>query len=309
MDWFRWWHGTVTDPKFQWVARKSGQTVASVLAVWAVVLETGSTATQGNADATRGNVASLQCEDWDVALGLDDGAVQSIYDAMVTKGLICDGRIVAWDARQPKREDGGDPNTGALSSTERSRLRRERLKRSATHATETQRDATHATEMQRLDKSREEESNKPTEANASVDSAGEPPSVDLLGDDVETVTAQSGEPDVQLQCPVERIVKAYHELMPNNPRMKVLNDARRRTIAARWREAARLSCKPFGYTTVAAGLEAWRAFFRVCAESNFLTGKVPGRDGKPPFLADLEFLTSPKGFAKCLENKYHRESA
>lgn len=154
----------------------------------------------------------------------------------------------------------------------------------------------------------EQEQEKEMEAYASVDSGADAPSADLLGDEIGKVTAQTGESDPHLKCPVERIVKAYHELMPNNPRLKVLSDARRRTIAARWREAAKLTCKPFGYATVAEGIEAWRSFFRVCAESAFLTGKIQRRDGQPPFLADLDFLTSPKGFAKCLENKYHREA-
>lgn len=299
MDWFRWWHGTVTDPKFQWVARKSGQSVASVLAVWAVLLETGSTATQGNADATRGDVASLQCEDWDVALGLEDGSVQKIYNAMEQKGLIRDAQLVAWEARQPKREDGGDPNTGALSSTERSRLYREKKKREATQRNEMQRDATQGDAMQRIEEIREEES-KPKEANASVDSGAAAPALDLLGSPTQAAS---------MVCPAERIVRAYHELMPDNPKVKVLNDARRRAIAARWKEAARLTCKPFGYSTVADGIAAWRRFFAVCADSPFLTGKAKAQPGKPPFIADIDFLLSPDGFAKCLENKYHRDAA
>jgi hypothetical protein len=299
MDWFRWWHGTVTDPKFQWVARKSGQTVASVIAVWAVVLETGSNATQGNADATRGNVASLHCEDWDVAFGLEDGSVQSIFDAMVAKGLIRDLRIVAWDARQPKREDGGDPNTGALSSTERSRLYREKKKRDATQGDEMQRDATQGNTVQRIEEIREEESKQNMEANASVDSNGVPPAADLLG----TI------PPTSMLCPVQRIVDAYHELMPENPRVKNLNDARRRVISARWKEAAKLKCKPFGYADTRSGLSAWRKFFSVCAQSEFLCGKARPQPGKPPFFADIDWLMNAANFTKILENKYHRDAA
>jgi hypothetical protein len=125
-----------------------------------------------------------------------------------------------------------------------------------------------------------------------------------------TVTPSSGDPQRQrLMCPAEQLVDAYHELMPDNPRVKVLNDARKRSIAARWREAAKLSSQPFGYATVAEGLAAWREFFAICAESPFLTGKVPAKPGQLPFLADIDFLMSPSGFAKCLENKYHREVA
>lgn len=158
MDWFRWWHGTVTDPKFQSVARKTGYPVGSVIAVWAALLECASDATRCNADATRGNVASFHCNDFDVLLGFEDGTVQSIFDAMTDRGLIADGEIAKWNDRQPKREDSGNPNTGALSSTERSRLHRDRKKRTETQCNDMQRDATLGND--RLDKSREEEKEK-----------------------------------------------------------------------------------------------------------------------------------------------------
>lgn len=110
-------------------------------------------------------------------------------------------------------------------------------------------------------------------------------------------------------CPADEIVELYHKAMPDNPKVRVLNDARRKTIRARWKEAANLSCKPFGYSTRDDGLAAWRNFFEVCAESKFLTGRAQPEPGKPPFVADIDFLMSPAGFAKCLENKYHREVA
>jgi hypothetical protein len=155
MDWFRWWHGTVTDPKFQWVSRRCGFPLSSVLAVWACLLECASTATQCNADATRGNVATFDCNDFDVLLGFDDGTTMKILSAMIDKNLVANGRVVGWEGRQPKREDSGNPNTGALSSTERSRAHRENKKREETQRNEMQRSATHGND--RLDKSREEE--------------------------------------------------------------------------------------------------------------------------------------------------------
>ncbi|MBB5411886.1 hypothetical protein HDG34_005852 [Paraburkholderia sp. HC6.4b] len=166
MDWLRWWHGTVTDPKFQWVARKSGQPVASVIAVWAALLECGSNATKCNADATRGNVASFDCDDIDVLFGLEEGVARSILSAMEAKRLIADGRIAKWEERQPQREDSGNPNTGALSSTERSQRLREKRKRDATQSNDMQRDATHATAMQRLEERRGEENIPPSGGDA-----------------------------------------------------------------------------------------------------------------------------------------------
>jgi len=128
-----------------------------------------------------------------------------------------------------------------------------------------------------------------------------------------TETTVVGKPPTLVEqkpnCPSEAIVALYHELMPNNPPVKVLNEARRGAIRSRWKEAATLVCEPFGYTNRADGLEAWRKFFTVCNESEFLTGKATPQPGKPPFVADIDFLMSPSGFAKCLENKYHREAA
>ena len=109
-------------------------------------------------------------------------------------------------------------------------------------------------------------------------------------------------------CPANDIVSLYHELMPSNPRCKILNAARKRTIRVRWKEAALLSCAPFGYSSRDDGLAAWRKFFEVCAESDFLTGRAEASPGRVPFVADIDFLMSPSGFAKILENKYHRET-
>lgn len=108
-------------------------------------------------------------------------------------------------------------------------------------------------------------------------------------------------------CPYQQIIDAYHSALPENPRCKVLSKPRQAAIKARWAEASKLDCKPFGYKNREDGLAAWREFFEICADSDFLTGKAAAQAGKPPFVADIDFLMSPSGFAKTLENKYHRE--
>lgn len=129
MDWFRWWHGSVTDPKLQRVARMAGATVGEVIAVWACVLERASSVTagdagvtQGDRPVTRGDVVGFDCDDHDVLLGFADGKTAQIFAALVDRGLIEDQRIARWDERQPKRED---------SSTARTREWRERKKQPA----------------------------------------------------------------------------------------------------------------------------------------------------------------------------------
>lgn len=111
------------------------------------------------------------------------------------------------------------------------------------------------------------------------------------------------------KCPAGSLVNLYHELMPLNPSVKVLTKARKSAIRSRWIEAASLDCQPFGYTTKSGGLAAWRKFFEVCAESKFLIGLAPAQNGKPAFVADIDFIFSPSGFAKTLENKYHRDAS
>lgn len=128
MDWLRWWHGTVTDPKFQRVARTAGVGVGQVIAVWACLLERASSVTPGDAKVTagdapvtRGSVTGFDCADHDVLLGFEDGTAERVLSGLIDRGLIVDGRIARWEERQPKRED---------SSTARTREYRERKKQS-----------------------------------------------------------------------------------------------------------------------------------------------------------------------------------
>jgi len=114
IEWFRWFHGSVTDPKFGLVAKRAGVRTADVIAVWAWLLETAS------ANDDRGNVGSPDFEAVDYLLGLEDGTAHRIVDAMAGRGLVADQRIVSWEKRQPKRLDE--------TATERKRQQRERDK-------------------------------------------------------------------------------------------------------------------------------------------------------------------------------------
>jgi hypothetical protein len=113
-------------------------------------------------------------------------------------------------------------------------------------------------------------------------------------------------PDGPPDCPHDRIIELYHELMPTNPRVLEWNDTRRGYLRARWREKAKPNGRTQGYTTTDAGITFWRRFFAYCAESKFLTGQSDGRPGRPPFVADLEWLMKPGNFAKVIEGKYHQ---
>lgn len=112
IDWFRWHHGSVTDPKFQLVAKKAGVRLGDVLVVWSFILESAS------ANQDRGVIGQIDFETLDFLIGAEDGASIRILDAMTQRGLISGDRIAKWEERQPKREDD--------TAAERKRRQRER---------------------------------------------------------------------------------------------------------------------------------------------------------------------------------------
>jgi hypothetical protein len=104
-------------------------------------------------------------------------------------------------------------------------------------------------------------------------------------------------------CPYQAIVDAYHEALPQCPRVEVLSDQRKRYIQARWKQVCvddKLDAK--------AGLEWFVDFFQHVAASKFLTGRVGRKDGGRPFFASLDWLMGPEKFARVYEGRYHDEA-
>lgn len=158
IDWFRWHHGSVTDPKFQLIAKRSSASLPDVLAVWAYVLE------QASASETRGHHGDIDCEAVDCMFGFDDGQTKAILDAMQAREMLTDGRVSSWDKRQPKRERDTD------NSAERTRAYRERQKQplesGENHVTPC--DATERQKNARGEKSREEEKREEKDTSSST---------------------------------------------------------------------------------------------------------------------------------------------
>jgi uncharacterized protein YdaU (DUF1376 family) len=108
--------------------------------------------------------------------------------------------------------------------------------------------------------------------------------------------AKATEGDSKLPpCPHEQIINAYHDALPQLPRVREWNPTRQGYLRQRWKDHPDL-----GY---------WQKFFYYVAKSDFLTGRADGRGGAPPFVADLEWLIRPTNFTKVIEGKYHREAA
>lgn len=106
-------------------------------------------------------------------------------------------------------------------------------------------------------------------------------------------------------CPYQAIADAYHEALPQLPRLAVLSEGRKRTLQARWREV----CAEDGITDADAGLRVFRDFFRHVATSPFLMGQGnPDRDGRV-WRADFDWLMAPRNFVRVVEGRYHGKKA
>lgn len=155
--WYRSYEEMGNDPKFRVVAKRAAAVIPGVrasdaLAVWTQLLCRASEATD------RGSIEGYDCESADLHFDLPEGAACAIVKAFEDKGMILDGRIVKWDERQPKREDG---------SAERGKRWREEQKRTQTNADE--RDRT--LDKTRQDKKRDKTEEPPSEVAPSDKSA------------------------------------------------------------------------------------------------------------------------------------------
>lgn len=120
--WVRLWHDMPTDPKWRVIARKSGQRVGDVIAVFSFLMVSAS----ANADE-RGRTQGVVCEDIGAALDLSEDDVTAIIRAMTGKVMDAEGYLTGWEKRQPKRED---------SSAERAKRWRDERKRTQANAPE-----------------------------------------------------------------------------------------------------------------------------------------------------------------------------
>lgn len=142
MDWFRWHRGTVNDPKLKVIARKAGQPLTTVIAVWASMLETA------NENSPRGSLKGWDIEATALSLDVTQEVIKSVYDAMQGRTLKKDA-LAAWKKRNPKREDDSRDRVSAY---------RARRKKNENSADVTQGNAPVTHGNSRVEESREEES-------------------------------------------------------------------------------------------------------------------------------------------------------
>lgn len=101
-SWVRLWAGMTTDPKWQTIARKSGQPRALVIALFTHLM------LEANEADDRGSLGGLDVEDVAAVLECDESCVESILREMQGR-VIQDGRLIEWD-RYKARSDTYRPS-------------------------------------------------------------------------------------------------------------------------------------------------------------------------------------------------------
>jgi hypothetical protein len=122
----------VEDPKLGLIAKCAGQRRGDVIAMWHYLMEKASGADD------RGNPGVLHFRSLDFLLELEAGGAARIYAEFIAEGLVDGntGRLVAWDRRQPKKEDDG------AAERKRQQRAREAAEREATERESANRDTT-----------------------------------------------------------------------------------------------------------------------------------------------------------------------
>lgn len=121
MDWVRLYHETPTDPKWRVIAKRAGQRIGDVIAVWNFVLCNASS----NA-VKRGVTRNLVTEDIAAALDLNDADVTAILAAMEGK-VIKNGALQGWEKRNPIKEDHSTERVKRWRETQRNAEKRPEL--------------------------------------------------------------------------------------------------------------------------------------------------------------------------------------
>ena len=275
IDWFRWHHGSVTDPKFQLVAKKAGARLGDVIAVWAFVLEAAST------NAERGIIGPLDFETLDFLLGSEEGTASRILEAMTQRGLIDGEQVAQWDKRQPKREreDGG--------AADRKRAQRERQTTlpNVTPSNPLPEHVTPCHAMSHQKTPREEESREEIqeEPNGSVSAAAPTPRMP--------------------SCPYEQIVELYHANLPTLPSIRTMDEKRKKKIRDFWHWV--LTTKKSDGTRRAATADqalTWIGqFFNRASENDFIMGRIERTGRHSNWQASIEYLCSENGRNQVIE--------
>lgn len=104
-------------------------------------------------------------------------------------------------------------------------------------------------------------------------------------------------------CPVDLIVKAYHEILPELPGVRMMDDGRKKAIKDRWKWVLTTS-KPDGTPRAENGEQAtewFKAYFERARDNDFLMGKTARSADHQNWKPDIDYLMTTKGLKQVIE--------
>lgn len=104
-------------------------------------------------------------------------------------------------------------------------------------------------------------------------------------------------------CPSSDLIALYHEVLPELPAVRLMNDQRKRALAKVWGWVL-TSSTPEGTrraTTPAEALEWFRRYFERARDNDFLMGRTARNGEHAGWRCDLDFLLTDKGMKQVIE--------
>lgn len=96
-------------------------------------------------------------------------------------------------------------------------------------------------------------------------------------------------------CPTQQIIELYAACAPSMVQARIVTDAVKATISARWKQ-----------DPIHQKLEFWKTLFDYCEANDFLSGRKEGRGGKP-FRVGLEWIVKSANFAKIINGNFDND--
>lgn len=104
-------------------------------------------------------------------------------------------------------------------------------------------------------------------------------------------------------CQTQSVIDLFHEILPELPVVRLLNDPRKKAISSFWKFV--LTSKRSDGTARAIDAESalvWvRGYFERTRENDFLMGRGPKAGGHENWTCDIDFLLSDKGKKHVIE--------
>lgn len=136
-------------------------------------------------------------------------------------------------------------------------------------------------------------------ADAHLDGGG-----DVFGDGGVEPTASSAGPTRHPPCPHQEIVNLYHELLPELPRVRVMDDDRKKAIAGLWKfvlTSPKQSDQQPRASTAAEAMDWIRGYFGRTRDNDFVMHRTPRSAEHANWKASLDYLCTSRGMKQVIE--------